>query len=319
MSIAPRQPRRQILHSDHEHVGRISTQTTFFLLIAITIAVYALHWILLPFVVAGLIAFICTPLVNWLARRMRAPRTLPATAVFLLLLLIVALFAYLALPPLFGELTRLGTDLQSMIESLVRGAIGDGTIAVLGERMDATQMAQAAVTGLRNWLGDAGRVVLLGGYAFAGVFSFFLTLVLLFYFLVSGPEIGHGLIRLAPPMQRPLLYHIWGRLDPVLRRYFIGVIVVVAYAASAAYVGLGLVLGIPHAVLLALLTGVLEMIPIIGPGAAAVIAGLVAVRYATGVGPTGSLQESHNYKLQVIQPKVIQPKCERSRPEWNCV
>ena len=34
---------------------------------------------------------------------------------------------------------------------------------------------------------------------------------------------------------------------------------------------------------------------------------------------TGSLQESHNYKLQVIQPKVIQPKCERSRPEWNCV
>src|SRR6516165_4250944 len=209
MSIAPRQPRRQILHSDHEHVGRISTQTTFFLLIAITIAVYALHWILLPFVVAGLIAFICTPLVNWLARRMRAPRTLPATAVFLLLLLIVALFAYLALPPLFGELTRLGTDLQSMIESLVRGAIGDGTIAVLGERMDATQMAQAAVTGLRNWLGDAGRVVLLGGYAFAGVFSFFLTLVLLFYFLVRGPEIGHGLIRLAPPMQRPLLYHIW--------------------------------------------------------------------------------------------------------------
>jgi predicted PurR-regulated permease PerM len=63
------------------------------------------------------------------------------------------------------------------------------------------------------------------------------------------------------------------------------VIVVVVYAASAAYVGLGLVLGIPHAAILALLTGVLEMIPVVGPGAAAVIAGLVAVHYATGVGP----------------------------------
>jgi predicted PurR-regulated permease PerM len=44
------------------------------------------------------------------------------------------------------------------------------------------------------------------------------------------------------------------------------------------------VLGIPHAVLLALLTGVLEMIPVIGPGASAVIAGLVAIHYAAGIG-----------------------------------
>jgi predicted PurR-regulated permease PerM len=49
-------------------------------------------------------------------------------------------------------------------------------------------------------------------------------------------------------------------------------------------VKLGLVLGLPHAVLLALLTGVLEMIPVVGPGASAVIAGLVAIHYAAGIG-----------------------------------
>jgi predicted PurR-regulated permease PerM len=37
-------------------------------------------------------------------------------------------------------------------------------------------------------------------------------------------------------------------------------------------------------VLLALLTGILEMIPVIGPVAAAVIAGLVAVHSAAGIG-----------------------------------
>jgi len=96
------------------------------------------------------------------------------------------------------------------------------------------------------------------------------ALVLLFYFLLSGPSMARGLLKLMPPLQRPLIMHIWTVLDPVLKRYFIGVLVVVAYAAAAAYVGLGLVLGIPHAVL-ALLTGVVEMIPVIGPGAAAVM------------------------------------------------
>ena len=46
----------------------------------------------------------------------------------------------------------------------------------------------------------------------------------------------HGLLRLVPPRRRPLIMHIWTLLDPVLKRYFIGVLVVVAYAASAAYV-----------------------------------------------------------------------------------
>jgi predicted PurR-regulated permease PerM len=77
---------------------------------------------------------------------------------------------------------------------------------------------------------------------------------------------------------------MWSKLDPVLRRYFIGILIVVAYAAAAAYIGLGLVLHIPHAVFLALFTGFLEMIPVFGPLAAAVIAGLVAVHYATGIG-----------------------------------
>ena len=58
---------------------------------------------------------------------------------------------------------------------------------------------------------------------------------------------------------------------------------VVAYAATAAYIRLGVILHIPHAVFLALFTGFLEMIPMFGPLAAAVIVGLVAAHYATGI------------------------------------
>jgi predicted PurR-regulated permease PerM len=60
-------------------------------------------------------------------------------------------------------------------------------------------------------------------------------------------------------------------------------IVVVIYATVASYVGLGFFLGIQHAVLLALLTGVLETVPVIGPTSAAFIAGLVSLQTATGI------------------------------------
>jgi predicted PurR-regulated permease PerM len=64
----------------------------------------------------------------------------------------------------------------------------------------------------------------------------------------------------------------------------VGVLVVVTYAATAAYIGLGFILHLPHAIFLALLTGFLEMIPMVGPGAAVVIAGIVAVRHSTSIG-----------------------------------
>ena len=58
---------------------------------------------------------------------------------------------------------------------------------------------------------------------------------------------------------------------------------VVVYATIAAYVGLGVILGINHAVFLALLTGILEIVPVIGPTSAAILAGLVSLRTATGI------------------------------------
>jgi len=69
---------------------------------------------------------------------------------------------------------------------------------------------------------------------------------------------------------------------PILRRYFVGIALVVLYASIAAYVGLGLFLGLHHALVLALITGLFELLPVVGPVSSAVLAGLVAVRQAAG-------------------------------------
>ena len=180
------------------------------------------------------------------------------------------LIGYLGIPPLAREMTHVFNDFEAIVLELAQRLIGSGKISLLGQPMDAEQFATTVGDGLRNWFAQTSVLATLGAVVFGTMFGLILTLVLLFYFLLSGPNMARGLLKLMPPLQRPLIMHIWTVLDPVLKRYFIGVLVVVAYAAAAAYVGLGLVLGIPHAVL-ALLTGVVEMIPVIGPGAAAVM------------------------------------------------
>jgi predicted PurR-regulated permease PerM len=73
---------------------------------------------------------------------------------------------------------------------------------------------------------------------------------------------------------------VWDELEPILRRYFVGVGAVVLFASLAAYIGLGL-LGIRHAPFLALATGVLEIVPLLGPAASAVLVGLFAIEQAS--------------------------------------
>ena len=285
MSNAPSTRSDQAISRDHEHVDKISTTTTLFVLTAIALLLYAIQLVLLPFVLSGLLAYICTPSIEWLTSRTKMPRAVVAIGVFLILVLIAGGIAYAGVPSLIVELKRFLTDLDPMIAAMVRSAIGSEPIRLFGQQMDATQIAQTTAAGFRNWIENVNVLTFMGGAAIGSAFGSFLTIILLFYFLVSGPKIAAGLFWLVPPRQRPLIHgDIWPQLDPVLRRYFVGVIAVVMFAAAASYIGLGIFLKLPHAPFLALLTGLLEAIPVVGPTTAAIVAGIVALQHATGFG-----------------------------------
>lgn len=249
--------------------------------VVVAVFLYFIRDILLPFVLAGILAYICTPVVDWLTARTRWPRPLFAIAVLLMLMAFAALFTYLGVPVLLREVTRLSNDLQGSIETLIKQLIGDGTVQLLSQPINAAKIANYAADGLRSWLSQ-GHMFTIAAFGFAGVFAFILTWVLLGYFLIGGPALSDSLFWLIPPNHRPFAHRVWSDLHQVLWRYFVGVALVVLYASIVAYIGLGLILGIRHAVFLAILTGVLEIIPVAGPLASAVIAGLVAVREAAG-------------------------------------
>ena len=193
MSKVPGARSDQATGRDHEHVDKISTTTTLFVLIAIALLLYEIRLILLPFVLSGLLAYICTPLIEWLRERSKLPRALLATGVFLILVLIGGGIVYAGAPPLILELKRFLTDLDPMISGMARGAIGSDSVKLFGQQMNAAQIAETMSAGFRNWIENVNVLAFIGASTIGTAFGSFLTLILLFYFLVSGPRIAEGL------------------------------------------------------------------------------------------------------------------------------
>ena len=246
---------------------------------AAALLLYLLRNILLPFVIAAVIAYLCTPLIDGLTARTRLPRRLTALCLLAALMGATALLAFLGLPPLLPQAQSLLADLHGAVADFARAMMGTHSVQLLGSTVDAQRLADLIVGGLQQEMTGA-QLLRLIGWSVAGLFGFMLMWVLIGYFLLDSRALAAGVLWLVPPRRRAQVEHIWHELDPLLRRYFLGVAAVVAYATIVAYLGLDLLLGLHHAIVLALLTGVLEVIPIVGPLAAAVMAGLVAVQQA---------------------------------------
>ena len=266
-----------------EHVERISGRAAIFALILIGILLYSIQAILIPFVIAGVAAYAATPLIEWMRRRLRLNRTVAAIVVFFILVGAAAGMARMGLPPLFRAARLLAADLHGVVQRAVQEFAGAGQFDLFGQTVGAAELADRTVEASQKWLASGENLMTLATASAAVFFAAILTTVVLFYFLVSGPRIADGLFWLIPPRQRLFVEYLWTKLDPALKRYFVGLGIVVAYAVCAAYIGLGLVLDIRHALFLALMTGILEIIPFVGPITAAVIAGLVALKQATSI------------------------------------
>jgi predicted PurR-regulated permease PerM len=272
-------------HKGSENGASEAVDVVAVLLIALAIIVffYFIRIVLLPFVFSAVIAFVLTPLIDWLATTIRAPRVAVALIIFLVLLGLLGLAAYVAIPGLLQAAFHTVSHLQQTIERLLENLLGNGTIHILGESLSASDISATIVVKLRSWLQQGGALTTIALGAFGGIFGVFLMLTLLAYFLASGRQLVRGLIWIFPPDWRPLTALIVDTLRPILFRYFAGIAAVVVYAGCAAYIGLGLFLHLQHAVFLAALTGLLEVLPVAGPALSAVTAGLVALHEAKSV------------------------------------
>lgn len=241
---------------------------------------YAVRPILLPFVVGAIVAFVCAPLIDWLCRRTGLPRVFWAILTLVVLLAVAGLGVFLAGPSFAHEAGAVIAHMRDTLARFVREFVGSRDFTALGHKVDADVIASSIVDALRNYLVQGARMLKFATLAFAIAFGFIVTVVITGYLLNDVHEIGRDALKLAPPRYRSFILAVWRDLEPVLRRYFVGVALIVLYASIVAYVGLGLILHVKESAFLAVMTGVLEIVPLVGPAASAVIAGLFAVQQA---------------------------------------
>jgi predicted PurR-regulated permease PerM len=235
--------------------------------------VYRAGDIVRPFVWAGVLAFVLLPVVGLLERRLALPRTAAAAIVFLGLLAAIIGGGRLLVPLALDQLR----DLQRTLPSLVANA--QNTLTETADQIGLEDL-DALVVNFAG-IGDLTQMVARGAVPFiVGIGHFLLELLVFliatFFLLRDAPRLFQWFRRILPASQRNELIPLFAQVNTLLGRYVRGQMFLIGVMSTATFIGLS-ILQVPFVLLLAIMTGVLEVIPIVGPITAGAIACLVAL------------------------------------------
>jgi predicted PurR-regulated permease PerM len=274
--------------------------------VALVWLLYLVRDTLLLIYVAGLIAVGLSPLVDRLeqqrlTRRVRLPRWAAILSVYLVLFTVIGLFVMLMVPPLAAQardLYNAAPDYASRVQQwLIRQGVLGQEITI-GEAV--RQGAPAAGT-------DAVGTVLSAIWGFVGgVFGIVTILIVAFYLLIEAENILRMMVRLFPRQERGRVRDAFRRAGEKVSAWMAGQLLLGAIIGTTAAVGLW-ILGVPYFYVLALIAGIGELIPIVGPLLAAIPAVVVAfsVSPATALGVAVFFFLQQQVENHVLVPKVM--------------
>ncbi len=227
--------------------------------------------VLAPFLIALFIAYLFNPLVTRLAAR-AVPRWV-SSLTFLFVILGAIIAAFILLIPLIIEQFReiiasISNFVTTAVDALKEGRLMK-TLADYG--LPAAQIQEFLSREL------PGRMEILLKSLLEGAFGFFtgittilgqvVDLVIIpfvtFYVLKDYPMIMEAFADLLPEGRREPVTAYLGRVDDLLGRYLRGVLVVALVQGIAVTIGL-LIIGVPSALVLGMMSGTLNLIPIVG-------------------------------------------------------
>ena len=246
----------------------ISTSTIFrFILIVLGfVFLYLIRDILLTVFIAFILAAAIDGPVDWLAKH-KIRRPLGTAIVYLLVFSLFALFLYAVVPSLSGQLAILASNLPEYLNQLGTGfealqqKIGPGSLQkVLNQFNDQLAWAGSNVFG--------AAVNIFGGLVSAG-----LILVISVYLVIQDKGIKDFVSSVTPPSSRAYVINLTERVQLKLGSWLRGQLLLMFIVGLLAFVGLFL-LKVKFALTLALLVGLLEIVPYVGPilGAAPAVA-----------------------------------------------
>jgi predicted PurR-regulated permease PerM len=292
-------------------------------LAALAVAIIIFIWVLYrmrlfvtPFAAGLVLAYLLMPLVNWLEKRLPPRhhwagfRRVAAILIsFLLVLAIIGGFIYIVVSAVISASSNLVTSAPYFLgQSIVR--IQDWFQRVTSE-LPASVQAQinnalvSAGVSLGDWIRNSlvsslanipGTISIVLGFA---VIPFFL-----FYVLKDSESMKRSLRTSLPP---GVAYHgrnVVNIVERVLGRYIKSQLMLGLIVGYFSFIGL-LILKVPFALSLALLAGVTEMVPTLGPW----IGGAVAVIVTLALAPEKALWVALLYLgIQLTENNLLVPK-----------
>ncbi len=232
--------------------------------------------ILLLILISAILAAGISPLVAALQRiRLgRRGRRIPEAGAILIiyaaLIVLLVLIGGILLTPLVTETREFITALPQLWQNLQqRSAALEARYTWLPDISGVIARLPGELAGLSRYFGTAAGVA----FRFlGGVFSIVTVLFMTFYMLVEGPQIKQQFLTLFPAERsgrvEEILQHIGLKFGGWVRgQLLIGVVVGIGAAA----------LRLPYPLLLGLVAGITELIPIVGPILGAIPAVLIAL------------------------------------------
>lgn len=251
------------------------------LVVLMIILLITFRVLIAPTVVAFLLAFILSYPVNWIQRSTGWARSLSVTVVYIVLLAILALTPIVVAPRLGAMVSSLQETLQDLVDDLQN--ISAGPFLRLGSSdFSLDMLLQQTGDILANLLFDAtGNPLSIARGVTNSVITIVYVLVLNFWILKDIYKIQRAVIEQIPVDYQEDARRIGQELGRIWHAFLRGQLALAFSVGLLTWILL-VIVGMPNAGGLALLAGVMEFLPSIGPG----ISGTIGTVFAFFQGST---------------------------------
>lgn len=267
---------------------------------------YLLLDLVLVVITAIVIATALEPAIVGFMRR-RVPRLI---AVILLYLVLFGFFLgmfYFFLPSVLEDFATFLAALPTYLEAFSRVGAFDTYTRILGLPAPQALTAESLLGGVKNAIdvsGVFGNAFTAASSIFGGVISLVLITVLSFYFAVVGTGVDDFLRIVTPLKQQAYVQDLWRRSQHKIGLWMQGQLLLAVIMGMLVYLCLT-ILGVKHALLLAVIAAMFELIPVFGPILAAVPA--IVVGFVDGGATMGFLVLALYVILQQFENHLIYP------------
>jgi predicted PurR-regulated permease PerM len=249
-------------------------------------AMYLVRGALLNIYIAALLAIGLSPLVRFIEHQRllpigtrRLPRWFAILSIYLVVIGAVVAMAMTILPPLIAQARDLARNTPNMLDRAQTFLLERHLIDHKFTWQEAVQQVPTPDAGGTL---DAVFSTLTG--IVGGLFGLFTILILTFYLLIESDDVLKGFLKLFPAAQRTRVAVLCRQITVKVSAWLMGQLVLSSVIAVSAAIALWL-MGIPYFYVLALIAGIGELIPMIGP----VLSAIPAIAVAFTVSPVMAL------------------------------